>query len=137
MRFLAVRARPFAAAAALLMFVLGVAVPAARARMVTTEAWTAAATASAARLRVQGILDREDVRAALTAHGIRPEEARARVDALSDAEIRGLASRIDGLPAGGDAVGAIIGAAVLVFLVLLITDILGFTSVFPFVNRVR
>jgi hypothetical protein len=44
---------------------------------------------------------------------------------------------MDQLPAGGDGLGTIIGAAVLIFLVLLITDILGFTHVFSFVNHQR
>jgi len=44
-----------------------------------------------------------------------------------------LAATVDRLPAGGSAVGALIGAGVLIFIVLLITDILGFTHVFPFV----
>jgi hypothetical protein len=41
---------------------------------------------------------------------------------------------MDQLPAGGDAVGVLIGASLFVFIVLLITDILGFTDVFPFVK---
>jgi len=41
---------------------------------------------------------------------------------------------VEHLPAGGNAIGVIVGAAVLVFIVLLITDILGYTDVFPFVN---
>jgi hypothetical protein len=38
------------------------------------------------------------------------------------------------LPAGGDALGAIVGAAFIMFLVLLIVGILGFTDVFTFVK---
>jgi hypothetical protein len=41
------------------------------------------------------------------------------------------------LPASGDGVGVIVSAAVLIFLVLLITDIVGLTHVFPFVNPQR
>jgi hypothetical protein len=41
------------------------------------------------------------------------------------------------LPAGGDGIGAIIGAAVFIFVVLLITDLLGLTHVFTFVNHRR
>ncbi len=40
-----------------------------------------------------------------------------------------------GLPAGGSAVGAIVGAGLVIFIVLLITDILGYTNVFTFVRR--
>ena len=54
---------------------------------------------------------------------------------MSDDEVAQLAERIDSMPAGQGAVGAVIGAAVLIFIVLLITDLLGFTSVFPFTNK--
>lgn len=88
-----------------------------------------------ARELVQHFLDREDVRQALSAQGIDPLEAKSRVESLSDAEVANLADRIESLPAGGDALGAIIGAGLLVFIILLVTDILGFTDVFPFVKK--
>jgi hypothetical protein len=46
-------------------------------------------------------LARDDVRAALVAHGVSPELAAARVSALSHAEIASLAKRYEALPAGG------------------------------------
>ena len=55
--------------------------------------------------------------------------ARDRVDALSDEEVAVLADRLDQLPAGGTDV---LTVALIVFLVLLLTDILGYTKVFPF-----
>jgi len=61
----------------------------------------------------------------------------ARVAALSDDEAARLASRIDQLPAGGDGVGAVVGALLLVFIILLFTDILGFTHVFPFTKPIK
>jgi hypothetical protein len=67
---------------------------------------------------------------------VNPEEAKARVDSLTDQEIAKIAARIDQLPAGGDGLGVIVGAAVLIFLVLLLTDILGITDIFPFVKKV-
>jgi hypothetical protein len=68
------------------------------------------------------------------AQGVDPLEAQARVASLSDAEAVRLAGQVEHLPAGGNAIGVIVGAAVLVFIVLLITDILGYTDVFPFVK---
>ncbi len=76
-------------------------------------------------------LAREDVRAQLQALGVNPAEARARIAALSDAELQSLAGKLHELPAGGD----VLGVAVFLFLVLLVTDILGFTNVFPFVKK--
>ena len=89
----------------------------------------------AARNYVQGVLAREDVRNVLTRQGLEPEEVQARVDSLTDEEVIRLADQISHLPAGGDALGAILGIVLIVFLVLLITDILGYTDIFPFVKK--
>ncbi len=104
----------------------------AQAGIVATEALVATGV-SADRERLAALLVREDLRAQLEAKGVRPADVQARLDALSDAEVEQLAGRIDSLPAGGD----IVGAVVLVFIVLLITDILGFTKVFPFTKPVK
>jgi hypothetical protein len=62
---------------------------------------------------------------------------KARVAALSDEEVAQLAAKIDSLPVGADAGASIIGALVLIFIVLLITDILGVTKVFPFTRPIK
>jgi hypothetical protein len=59
------------------------------------------------------------------------------VASLSPAELTQMANSMDQLPAGSGGVGAVVGAAVFVFVVLLITDLLGLTHVFPFVNAQR
>jgi len=84
--------------------------------------------------RIASLLERADVQEQLRARGVDPAEARARVAALTDAEAAQIVSNIDQLPAGG--VG-IIGAILIVFLVLLLTDILGYTKVFPFTKPMR
>lgn len=78
-----------------------------------------------------GALAQEDVRVQLVALGVDPEQAAARVAALSDEELQLLAAQMDEMPAGG----SVLGVAVFIFLVLLATDILGFTDVFPFVKK--
>ncbi len=95
---------------------------------------TDAVVASTTRDRIAQALARAEVRARLVAYGVDPVEVQARVNALTDREAAQLADRIDTLPAGGD---AFIGALVFVFLVLLITDILGLTKIFPFTRSVR
>ena len=84
--------------------------------------------------RIAQLLERADVQAQLRARGVDPTEARARAAALTDEEAALVVSNIDELPAGG--VG-IIGAILIVFLVLLLTDILGYTKVFPFTKPAR
>ena len=87
-----------------------------------------------ARESIYVFLDRSEVRKQLETWGVKPVEAKTRVNSLTDHEIEKIAASIDRLPAGGDGLGAIIGAALIIFLVLLVTDILGYTDVFSFVK---
>lgn len=83
------------------------------------------------RAQLLGALEHDDVRSQLVALGVDPADAAARVAALSDDELQAMASKMNELPAGGD----VLGVVVFLFLVLLVTDILGFTNVFPFVKK--
>jgi hypothetical protein len=56
------------------------------------------------------------------------------VASLDDAQATQLAQVIDDAPAGATAV---IGVLVFIFVLLLVTDILGLTKVFPFTRPVR
>ncbi len=120
-------------ALALLQFPAG----AAQASIVGTERALDAVGSQVHRDRIHAFLAREEVRAQLVAWGVDLGEAQARVDALSDREVKALAERLDGLTAGQDVVGPIIGAIVLIFLVLLVTDLLGLTDIFPFVKKTK
>lgn len=102
-----------------------------QAAMIGSEQLLAGASSSE-RTRVAALLERSDVAARLEHYGVSVDAAKARVAAMSDAEVETLAATIDEAPAGG-----IIGAIVFVFIVLLVTDILGFTKVFPFTRSVR
>jgi len=104
------------------------------AAMVPTEATINKITAQDARDHLKTLISRNDIKNALISQGINPAEAKVRVDSLSDSEVIELAGKIEQLPAGGGVFGALIGAALIVFLVLLLTDILGYTDVFPFVK---
>lgn len=117
------------------LLMLQFAVQEARAGMIGTESVLQQAGVDEARARVGAFLEREEVRAAMIAQGVEPDEAKARVASLSHDELAKVAATIDRLPAGGDGLGAVVGAAVLIFLVLLVTDLLGLTNVYPFVNR--
>ena len=104
------------------------------AAMVPTEATIYKINAQDARDHLKTLISRNDIKNALISQGIDPMEAKARVDSLSDSEVIEVADKIEKLPAGGGAFGAVIAASVIVFLALLITDILGGTDVFPFVG---
>lgn len=115
----------------LIVCTLGVGMPLpASAGIVPTDQIVAAAE----RDQIRNFLDRADVRAQIQVLGVDPQAARARVDALSDDEVATLAGRLDQLPAGGD---SILGILFAIFIILLITDLLGLTKIFPFTRSVR
>jgi hypothetical protein len=95
---------------------------------------TDAALGAASREQVNRMLERADVQARLADYGVKAGDVKARVAALTDDEVAQLGAKIDSLPAAGD---GIIGALVLIFIVLLITDILGLTKIFPFTRPIR
>ncbi len=127
--------RSLAVGLALLMVVMTLPMGLAQAKMVTTDQVIEQSTPSDARAQVRDFLMREDVQQQLTRLGVDPEEAARRVASLSDEEVQQIAGRLDELPAGEGAVGIVIGAFLIIFLVLLITDLLGLTDVYPFVNK--
>lgn len=115
----------------------GLPIPAAQAELIATDRIEATGQARPpARVFLGSLLDRDDVRAALESHGVSAEDAKARVAALSDDEVERLAAQIDSLPAGGG-FEVVLWIGLIVFLVLLITDILGFTKVFPFTRPAK
>ncbi len=109
----------------------------AHATMISTDQIIEESSTVEDRARVMEFLTREEVRQELQALGVNPDEAMQRATTLSDREIRQIAGQLEKLPAGQGAVGAVVGAIVLIFLVLLITDLLGLTDVYPFVKKHR
>lgn len=119
----------------LIASVLGLGLPlqSAHAGLVGTDKVAVSAQSQSERERIRTFLDREDVRNELQVQGIDVNTAKARVDALTDEEVQKVAGKLDQMPAGGD----IIGILFTVFIVLLVTDILGFTKVFPFTRSIK
>lgn len=117
------------------MFLMSMPVQMVQAAMVRTETVLTLSTAKNVRENLDQFLKREDVKAIMMAQGISHIEAKARVDSLSDAEIMKIADKMEQLPAGGSTFGVIMGAVVIIFIVLLITDILGYTDIFTFVKK--
>jgi hypothetical protein len=103
--------------------------------IVSTDELIDAQTADQNRNKVSAFLARDDVRRHLESMGVDPAKIGDRVGALSDREVTYLAQEIDQMPAGQGAIGLIILVAVLVAVVLLITDIAGVTNVYSFINK--
>ncbi len=101
------------------------------AAIVTTEQLVTAKQIDAKREQVRDWLARDEVRDLLVSRGVNPEQAKSRVSSMTDQEVVMVSNKIDQLPAGGDVVGLLL----LIFLVLVITDILGITDVFTFIKK--
>ena len=79
------------------------------------------------------MLDREAARQQLSTLGVSPEMVKQRVAQMTDAEVAQLNQHLADLPAGGD----IWGVLLLLFIVFIITDMLGATDIFPFVKPIN
>ena len=107
----------------------------AMAAMIGTNAVIDSDRSQQTRDRLNHFLAREDIRAALISRGIDPQEAKARIDSLTDAEVGRIDSMMDQLPAGSGFFETFLIVAFLAFIILLFTDISGYTDVFPFVKK--
>jgi hypothetical protein len=105
--------------------------PVTQAAMISTEQVITHSQSQADRAHLMDTLSRAEVADKLRSAGVDPAALKDRVNSLTDEEVAMLNKRFDQLPAGGD----ILGVALFVFLVLLITDILGYTDIFPFVKK--
>ena len=107
------------------------------ASMIGTETVLDSARGQQARAFLKQLLARQDIQNALVAQGIDTREAKARIDSLSDVEALEAADKFDQLPAASGFFETLLIVAFLVFLVLLITDIAGYTDIFPFVKSMK
>ena len=135
MKVIRQRLKPISIFAALFMLVISGPVQSASAAMIPTETVLESSQGQEARTRIKQLLVREDVRQALIKQGVDPLEADARIDSLSDAEAMAVADRLDQLPAGSGALEVLLIVALIVFITLLVTDIMGYTDIFPFVKK--
>jgi hypothetical protein len=127
--------KPVGVFLAIFMFILSGPYQSATAAMIGTEAAVDVDRAQSAREYLNQLLAREDVRSALISQGIDPQEAKSRIDSLTDEEAQFVADQLERLPAGGDFLVTFLVIAFLVFVILLVTDIAGYTDIFPFVKK--
>jgi len=83
---------------------------------------------------LQQLLEREDAQQQLLALGVSPDQVRERVARLSDSELARINQGIDTLNAGGESV---LGILLVIFIIFVITDVIGATNIFPFIHPVN
>ena len=131
------RLRPVSIVLAIFMLMISGPFQSVYAAMIGTETVLDSARGQEARAYLKQLLAREDIQTALVARGIDAGEAKARVDSLSDAEAIQAADKFEQLPDAGGFFETLLVVAFLVFLILLITDIAGYTDIFPFVKPMK
>ena len=102
------------------------------AETITTEQAISSESGACARAKIAAFFARNDTERVLVSYGVTSTEAGFRIASLSDDEALSLSQEIDRSPVAGDALSTVLTTALVIFLVLLTTDILGFTKVFPF-----
>ena len=75
--------------------------------------------------KVQLALENKLVQEKLRAHGLTPEEVKARIDSMSPAQIHLLAQASDDVLAGGDGLGVVIAVLIIILLIIVIMKLLG------------
>lgn len=103
-----------------------------QAAMVSTPDMIASEQAHYDREELKSLLTRDDVQDQLQAYGVTQAQAEQRVAAMTNSEVAELNAKIQDAPAGG-----IVGVIVLIFVVFIITDVIGATDIFPFVRPVN
>lgn len=88
--------------------------------------------AQSARERVQELLAKDSVRNEMVTLGVDPNEAEARVAAMTEQELASLAGQLDKLPAGEGA-GSVLIILFVVFGIAVLLDALGVLNILPFV----
>ena len=78
-------------------------------------------------------INRVDLQEQLLVMGVTTADIESRINQMTQQEIAQLNQQINELPAGGDVLGIIL----IIFIVFVITDVIGATDIFPFIHPVK
>ena len=78
-------------------------------------------------------INRADVQEQLSDMGVSTADIENRINQMTGEEIAQLNQQLNELPAGG----GVLGVIVLIFVVFVITDVIGATDIFPFIHPVK
>ncbi|MBD3677484.1 MAG: PA2779 family protein [Rhodobacteraceae bacterium] len=115
------------------MALLPIASTQAQAEMLSTDAAMSKYSGYADRDFLMSELQKDEIRNEIIALGVDPAEAEKRLAVLSDDEIATILSQMDEDSAGA----GVVSVLVTVIVILMITDLLCVTQIFPFIRCVR
>lgn len=78
-------------------------------------------------------INRADVKEQLLNMGVKATDIESRINLMTHEEMAQLNQQIGELPAGGDVLGVIL----IIFIIFVITDVIGATDIFPFIKPVN
>lgn len=105
----------------------------AQAQMISTDSAIQRSMPQMDRAYLMDEIRKDTVREEMVRMGVSPEEAEARLAALSDAEVARMIRQVEQDKAGAD----IVGTLATIFIILLVTDLLCFTRLFNFTRCIR
>lgn len=101
------------------------------AAMIGTETLLAPERNPDTRGYLRDLLSRKDIQGELVSHGIDPDEAKARVESLSDEEVVMITEIFADLPAGGDGTGFAVIVTMVIMLVACFVEYFSEVKMFP------
>ena len=104
-----------------------------QAAMITNDRVISELSQQDEKVRLLQTISRADVAQRLLAWGVQPDDVEKRIELMTDEEVARLNQQIEELPAGGDLVGILL----VIFIVFVITDVIGATDIFPFIKPVN
>jgi TolA-binding protein len=106
--------------------------PTANAQIVSSDAVMQAQESQYNKQKLIGLVSRDDVQQKLLSFGVQPQDALNRIQAMTDAEVAQLNQQL-----GEEKAGGIVGAVLTVLAFLAITDLIGVTDVYPFIEPIN
>ena len=82
---------------------------------------------------LQQLIEQQSARQQLQAWGVDPEQIQNRINSLTDSELARINQQVDSLDAGG----GVLGILLVIFIIFVITDVIGATDIFPFIHPVN
>lgn len=105
-----------------------------QAAMIGTDQVLGQQAQPADRDQIRQFMERDSVRQQLLDWGVSVDDVQTRINSLSEAEVARINQAIDNPQAGGS---SILGILLVIFIVFVITDVIGATDIFPFIHPVN
>lgn len=105
----------------------------AQAAMIGNEQLINQSLSQQSRDSLQQLFEQQAAREQLQAWGVSPDQIRNRIESLTATELARINQQVNELNAGGN----ILGVLLVIFIVFVITDVIGATDIFPFIHPVK